>query len=56
MSNDPEVQRLAQTTARAYAVAERLAQELDTTVITLQEFIREKPLVFEPYPKEGLHE
>jgi len=53
MSQDPEVMRLAATTARAYAVAERLVNELDKTVTTLQSFMRDKPPVFEPYPKEG---
>lgn len=55
MSQDPEVQRLAITTARAYAVAERLAHELDNTVTTLQSFIREKPPVLESH-MEGPHE
>jgi hypothetical protein len=53
MSQDPEVQRLAATTARVYAKAGILAEELDKTVNTLQSFMREKPPAFEPYPQEG---
>lgn len=52
VSQDPEVMRLAVTTARAYAVAERLANELDKTVNTLQTFMREKLPTFEPYQEE----
>ena len=55
LSKDPEVMKLAVTTARAYAVAERLATELDKTVNTLQEFMRQKPPAFERRP-EGSHE
>lgn len=56
VSQDPEVKKLAITTTRAYAIAERLADELDKTVTTLESFIREKPPAFEAYPKGGPHE
>lgn len=43
MSTDPEVRALAIATARAYAIAERLASELENTVEDLVDHIGHRP-------------
>lgn len=40
MSNDPEVRELSMAYARAVALTERLAYELDKTVLDLVEYVR----------------
>ena len=44
---DPEIRDLQIATARAYAIAERLAFELEETVGELMEHVHERP-VFHP--------
>lgn len=42
-SQDPEIRDLAVATARAYAIAERLAEDLNDVVTDLSDYIRERP-------------
>lgn len=44
---DPEIRDLQIATARAYAIAERLAEELEGTVVELMHHVKERP-VFVP--------
>lgn len=48
--SDPEIRDLQVATARAYAIAERLAQELESTVTELVEHTRERPTYHPPEP------